>query len=250
MAIITDFGNFIDEIIIDEKKYKYEDGIMDIPSFSSAPIKILWILKETHGPFNIKKWWGDQKYLQWKNITPFDGEPGANGQRKVGTKKSTWEPVAKISYQILNGKKTDDKFELAKALKQIAVINLRKTFGKKHTTKEFYEDIKKPENRLIFLEQIRKINPDVIICGNTLNFIHNDEIAYRNKRERHYLSEFSKDKEKMKNNSYFCFKNKLFINPYHPSYVMNKDEYVDIVVEAYNNWLSIRNSDDCPVFEW
>ncbi len=246
MAIITDFGNFIDEIIIDGKKYKYEDGIMDISSFSSAPIKILWILKETHGIFNPKEWWGDQKYLQWKNIKPFDREPDESGKSKEGTKNATWKPVAKISYQILNGKETNDDLELAKALKQIAVINLRKTFGKKHTTKEFYEDIKKPENRLIFLEQIRKINPDVIICGNTLNLIHKDEIAYRDVNGRK-LSEFSKDKEKMTNNSYFCFKNKLFINPYHPSYVMNKDEYVDIVVEAYNNWLSIKNSDDCPV---
>ena len=138
---------------------------------------------------------------------------------------------------------------MAKALKQIAVINLRKTSGKKHTTKEFYEDIKKPENRLVFLEQIRQINPDVIICGNTLNLIHDDEIAYR-KGKRFYFSEFSKNEELMKKNSSFCFKNKLLINPYHPSYVMNKDEYVDIVVGAYNNWLSIKNSDYCPVFKW
>lgn len=236
MSTITEYGNYIDE--------KYEDGIMDISSFSSAPIKILWILKETHGKFNPKEWWGDQKYLQWKNIRPFDREPDKNGKSKAGTKKSTWEPVAKISYQILNGKKTNDEFELAKALKQISIINLRKTSGKEHTTKEFYDDIKKTENRLIFLEQIRKIDPDIIICGNTLNLIHNDEIAYR-KGDRHCLS-----KKKMKNNSCFCFKNKLFINPYHPSYVMNKDEYVDIVVGAYNNWLSIKNSDDCPFFNW
>ena len=31
---------------------------------------------------------------------------------------------------------------------------------------------------------------------------------------------------------------------------MNKDEYVDIVVGAYNNWLSIKNLDDCPFFNW
>lgn len=241
MSTITEYGNYIDE--------KYEDGIMDISSFSSAPIKILWILKETHGKFNPKEWWGDQKYLQWKNIKPFDREPDKNNKRKAGTKKSTWEPVAKISYQILNGKKTNDEFELAKALKQISIINLRKTSGKEHTTKEFYDDIKKTENRLVFLEQIRQINPDVIICGNTLNLIHDDEIAYR-KGKRFYFSEFSKNEELMKKNSSFCFKNKLFINPYHPSYVMNEDEYVDIVVGAYNNWLSIKNSDYCPVFKW
>ena len=241
MSTITEYGNYIDET--------YEDGIMDITSFSSAPIKILWILKETHGKFNPKEWWGDQKYLQWKNIKPFDREPDKNGKSKAGTKKSTWEPVAKISYQILNGKKTNDEFELAKALKQISIINLRKTSGKEHTTKEFYDDIKKTENRLIFLEQIRKIDPDIIICGNTLNLIHDDEIAYR-EGKRFYLSEFSKNEELMKENSSFCFKNKLFINPYHPSYVMNKDEYVEIVIEAYNNWLSIRNSDACPFFNW
>ena len=237
--------------IIEHGNYKtddYEDGIMDLALFSETSPKILWVLKETHGKFNPKKWWGDQEYLQWP-ITPFDRKPNSESDNKIkkNTKKATWEPIAKSVYQILNSKSTDDVLELANALKHIAIINLKKTPGKETTGKDFYEDVNKTENRAIFLEQIRTIDPDVIICGNTLNMIHKNEIDYR-VGKRISLSKFSSDKKTMERNSCFCFKNKIFINPFHPSYVMKKEEYVKIVVGAYKKWLEIK--EDCPVFKW
>lgn len=237
--------------IIEHGNYKtadYEDGIMDFSLFSSISPKILWVLKETHGKFNPKKWWGDQEYLQWP-ISPFDRKPNPVSEKKIkkNSKKATWEPVARSVYQILNGKSTDDVLELANALKYIAIINMKKTPGKESVEQEFYEYVNIPENRAILFEQIRTIDPDVIICGNTLNMIHKNVIDYRIGK-RILLSEFSSDKKTMGRNSCFCFKDKIFINPFHPSYVMKKDEYVKIIVGAYKNWLEIR--DDCPVFKW
>ena len=55
--MITEYGNYISE----DPDYKYEDGIMNYEVFKNEKIKILWIIRETHGKFNPKKWWGDKK---------------------------------------------------------------------------------------------------------------------------------------------------------------------------------------------
>ena len=132
-------------------------------------------------------------------------------------------------------------------MERVAVINLKKTAGNANINEKFYEYLKLQENRNIFIEQIKRINPDVIIGGNTLNFIKSDEIAFR-QGKRIRLNKFSANTDFMKRNSCFCFSNKLFINPYHPSHIMNKDEYVEVVVKAYRHWLKIRN--ECTVFNW
>lgn len=237
---IDELGNFSGT---DSKGRKYEDGIMNNDLYSSEKIKILWILRETDGYFNPKDWWGQKKYLI-NNSNPFDSK------NKKGSKRHTWEYVARITYQILNGSESNDDYELAACLERIAIINLKKTPGPKKINKEYYEYISDENNRKIFVEQIKRINPDVIICGNTLNHIKTSEINYRGdlSKTKHKLSELSSNKETMKKNSYFCFSNKLFINPYHPSYVMDKTEYVKIVVAAFQKWMKIK--DNCPVFEW
>ena len=80
-----------------------------------------------------------------------------------------------------------------------------------------------------------------------LGKIKQKEIPFRN-GERISLNEFTEKTKIMEKNSCFCFSNKLFINPYHPSYVMDKTEYVNIVVAAFKNWMKIK--DNCPSFEW
>ena len=149
----------------------------------------------------------------------------------------------------MNDKKTNNDIELASAMERVAIINLKKTAGNAKINEKFYEYLKIQENRNIFIEQIKRINPDVIIGGNTLNFIKSDELSFR-QGKRIFLNnkEISENKSFMKKNSCFCFLNKLFINPYHPSHIMNKDEYVEVVVKAYRHWLKIRN--ECTVFNW
>lgn len=236
---IDEFGNYSGTY---EGK-TYEDGIMNNDLFSSEKIKILWILRETHRNFNVKNWWGRKEYLI-KNLNPFDSE------KEKGSKIYTWKPVARISYQILNGYESNDDYELAASLEHIAIINLKKTPGGKKVNKEYYAYLKDENNRKIFIEQIKKINPDVIICGNTLNQIKTSEINFRGDTEKikQELSKHSTNEKYMKKNSYFCYSNKVFINPYHPSYVMDRDEYVKIVVKAYQNWQEIKK--DCLIFEW
>ena len=80
--MITKYGNYIS--VDPDYKYEdgYEDGIMNYELFKSEKIKILWILRETHGKFNPKKWWGDKDYLK-KKIEPFDSKD------KKGSKKES-----------------------------------------------------------------------------------------------------------------------------------------------------------------
>ena len=202
------------------------------------PPKILWILRETNGNFSPKDWWGNKSY---KDSNPFDSK------RQKGSKWHTWETIAQICYQILNDKKTNNDIELASAMERVAIINLKKTAGNAKINEKFYEYLKIQENRNMFIEQIKRINPDVIIGGNTLNFIKSDELGFR-QGKRIRLNSFPDNTDFMKKNSCFCFLNKLFINPYHPSHIMNKDEYVEVVVKAYRHWLKIRN--ECTVFNW
>lgn len=227
---LDEFGNYIGHY----DDYIYEDGIMNNDLYLSEKIKILWILKETHGKFNVKNYWGRKIYLQ--NNEPFNKN-----------KQYTWKSAAKITYQILNGCNTDNPLELAACLERIAIINLKKTPGKEKVNKEYHNELKNDNNRTIFIEQIKRINPDVIIGANTLNKIKQKEIPFRN-GERIYLNKFSDDLQFMEKNSCFCFSNKLFINPYHPSHPMDKNEYVKVVVAAFHEWMKIK--DNCPLFEW
>ena len=194
------------------------------------------MVRETHGAFNPKKWWGDKDYKS-KNMNPFDSK------NKTGSKRHTWASVARICYQILNGEDTNDDYKLASALERVAVLNLRKTPGeKKVNKKEFDKYLEIKENRDIFLTQIKRIKPNVIICGNTLNKIKKDEIDFRTGARK---------KQLWNKNSYYCFSNVVFINPYHPSNTsIGKDEYVNTVVKAYKDWLAIKDTENLQAFEW
>lgn len=238
--LLDEFGNYSKT---DSNGRTYEDGIMNNDLFCLEKVKILWILRETDGNFNPKEWWGRKKYLN-NNLNPFDSE------NKKGSKRHTWEYVARITFQILNGFESNDDSELAASLERIAIINLKKTPGEEKINSEYYEYLRDENNRKIFIEQIQKINPDIIICGNTLNHIKTSEINYRGdiNKTKYKLSKLSTDRKGMKKNSYYCFSNKVFINPYHPSYVMDKKEYVKIVVAAFQNWMKIKEK--CPFFEW
>ena len=227
--MITEYGNYI---------YEYEDGIMNYEIFKNEKIKILWILRETNGIFNPKKWWGDKVYLARK-LNPFDS------QSKKGSKRDTWEPVAKICYQILNNKKTKDDYELASALERIAIINLKKTPGAGTINEEYEEHLKNQKNRNIFITQIKKIKPDVIICGNTLNQIKTSELNFREVKGKTFSS------KTMKKNHFFCFKNVVFINIYHPSNPkIKEEEYIDAAVKAYQYWINNKDTENWPVFNW
>ena len=150
-----------------------------------------------------------------------------------------------IEPKILNNKETKNEYELASTLERIAIINLKKTSGGSKITKKFTEALKNQENRDIFITQIKRIKPDVIICGNTLNKIKTSEINFREVKGIPFSS------KTMKKNHYFCFKNVVFINIYHPSNTsIKEEEYIDAAVEAYQYWMNNKDTEKWPVLDW
>ena len=231
LELLDEFGNFLHE--------NYADGIMNKSLFDSQDTKILWILKETNGKFSPKEWWGNKKYQELHLKSPFDGVA------EKGNKRATWKPVARTAYQILNGHNAKSDTELAEALERIAVINLKKSPGNSKTDESYDAYLQAPENRKVFIEQIKRINPDVIICGNTLQKLK-PEIDFKSGMQMH----LNDDKNCMEQHHFYCFLNKVLINAYHPSCRMDKNDYVRIIVEAYQYWKENKSKNEWKTFEW
>lgn len=198
----------------------YEDGIINLELFNQQKYKVLWIMKETNGKFNIVSC--------FKNYKKY----------KKGVWK-TWKNVERISSYILNG--LENRSSKIDALHKIAILNLKKTPGCSSTKmKNFSEYYKSSENakiRKIIQEQIKNIKPDIVICGNVLQLL-NKQLNYKNSKCIEKL-------ENMKNKNMYCFNNVLFINAYHPCYpirskYISSDQYCKSVENAFNNWLEIK----------
>jgi len=143
------------------------DGIVDIDEYYSSPIKLLWILKE---PYDIKSNSGGG-WSMVKNI---------RHERAKGLKKDsplTWHPITYISSCIQNNidsfKKLDKSkiySEYSKALLNLATINIQKLPAKKRSNNNRITKAYK-NHRAIILDQIKVINPDVIIhCADNNSF--------------------------------------------------------------------------------
>ena len=192
------------------------DGIINIDKYLNAKIKILWILKEAYIQENYDDFGG------WSLTKAFD-------------KKQSWEDTDKsnrmaniihTSYGILNNftrwndmDDAKDNPTIFEALKQIAIINLKKIPGGTSSNdteinKHFIKD-----KELIY-EQINAFNPQIIIGGNTLTHLFADmnidskEFQFYGERKvRYYVNE-----------------NRLYIDAYHPAYRGSSQTYCDDII--------------------
>ena len=126
----------------------------------------------------------------------------------------------------------DEEKKLAElAFKSTAVINVRKfPGGIQHDGNELSQAYK--EFNDLLLDQIELINPDVIICGNTLQLFE-DKLDFR--------KGIRKPIEGIKNHHYFCLPNRLYINLYHPSNEPFKNtsyekNYINQIRLAFEDW--------------
>ncbi|HHX58123.1 MAG TPA: hypothetical protein GX710_08915 [Clostridiales bacterium] len=201
---------------------KYEDGIINLELFLAAKYRILWILKETNGDFSLD---------YFRNATKL----------KRGTWK-TWKNVGIASSLILENDQST-KLDPTTYLKQIAIINLKKTPGKSSTKMgKFTDDYQSTDNedtRIIVQKQIKNINPNIIICGNVLSLLSN-QLKFREALKVEPML-FPK-----KNNMY-CFNNVVFINAYHPCYptlhsiTLTSKKYCEIISNSVTKWIELKN---------
>jgi hypothetical protein len=149
-----------------DKKIKFEyqtiplnseiafDGILDEEEYAKQEIKLLWILKESYGEAiefeNRENLLKDEKYLTYP----------------------TWDSIIKVTYAIINNLQNLDTHlstnEKQSVLKKIAFINIKKNSGESKSIEKEIENHFNL-NSILLVDQINFINPDIIICGNTLH---------------------------------------------------------------------------------
>lgn len=181
------------------KDYFIADGIVDPSIWNNTEQKrILFVLKEAYGTD-----WGEATLATWlKSCHP---------QHRM------WKRVARLVYGIQNTTETSimrykpelsDK-EHAEALDQIAVVNLKKSYG--HSTSNYDEIAEYAEyDKEEIKKELELIDADIIVCGSTFKTLY--EIVY----EKRPLN----DKEK--NDNWFYYMNldgkrRLYIDFYHPA---------------------------------
>lgn len=225
---LNEYGNYT------SSDQKYQDGIInpDVYGKNNSP-RILWILKETSkDSFSIKNY--------FENFSKF----GFNSWK-------TWKNVAITSFYILKGLEYKDE-ELPAIFNKIAIINLKKTAGKASTNmKKFSKNYLAESNekqRKIITEQITRIKPDVIICGNVLQLL-DKQLTFREAKYKIPISNMEKK-------NMYCFDNIVFINAYHPCYptrmsnVISSDTYCKSIKEAYDTWQNLKTEKTLSHFEF
>jgi len=210
------------------------DGIVNIEKYTNSSLKILWILKE---PNSSDSKWSYQDYLSITEI-----------ERKIGSQQNTltYRPFQKIlytSYGIISNMKyalipTITEKDVYSIGEQIAYINIKKTGG---SSSSKYREIQNAfeENKEILLRQISEYDPNIIIFGNTLNYIGKNDLTRIGWNLNDDDSFYADDKTKS-TRFYNVSHDKLCIHAYHPSYWKIKNSiYCSEIIEGVEKW---RNS--------
>ena len=184
------------------------DGIIDIERYINAKYKILWILKEA----NFGKSKGS-----WDMLAYYREAKESDINKSLTTRR-----VMLVSHRFF-----PDVTPLS-AFQSIAYINIKKVAGYENSDDTEIEKAFSA-HKCLLLEQIETYNPDIIICGNTLNYFEND-LDFR-KGESISIG--------MEQRHYFCSKERLYINAFHPAYPkITDEEYSDKIFNAFSYWVS------------
>lgn len=147
------------------------DGVINENSYRSCKVKMLWLLWEPYNDGGWENWnWDSRKWI--------NSEPALFTHptwRKISN--LTKKVFKEISFETMREPKCD--LEL---LRYISYLNVMKHPGE-HTSKNVHPHLKQSYKKYsdILHEQIRNINPNVIIGGNTLYlFLNYFDLDYKN----------------------------------------------------------------------
>jgi hypothetical protein len=210
--------NILKECIINKAKtlnnenYIIYDGVAHPENYYKAKYKIMWILKEPYETNGRYGWQVGKIYKLNQSI-----------------KSRTLKPMAYVSYAILNDCDLQNIFktknsDLLEAIKSIAYINISKIAAKSRSPQDLSDKYKIWKD--VLLKQITIYDPNIIICGNTLQYFLND-IEY---------DTGIKKSIGMNNHNYYIFNNNIYLNVYHPSYTIGKRLYLTNITNAVNDW--------------
>ncbi|MBI1625918.1 uracil-DNA glycosylase family protein [Comamonas suwonensis] len=199
-----------------------KDGIIDLSTWGQSgeggfpKLKILFVLREA----NVKKPNGS-----WENPPRTLRGAAEDRKHKIWNGSLTFHTVGRWAYGLSH---TDSismcPYELAQkhrksALALCAHMNLKKTGGKsKSKPKEIEAATERYKEFLI--EQIKIINPDVIVCGGTFGLV-----------KKYLFPSMEKESTRIHKAA-----GKVFINAHHPSSYRKKTKvmYADVVENYYH----------------
>lgn len=132
----------------------FYDGAIDLERYSSSPLRILWLLKEAVGDYGADRY---DNQLVDANI-------------KNHSFCSTLRVIAYTSYGILMRKRLWSEIPglyngAAEVLREIAIINVKKTMGEVSSSNNRQIVRAFEENKALLQRQIDFYNPDILICG-------------------------------------------------------------------------------------
>ena len=201
------------------------DGVINPERYLNAPLKVMWLLKEAISDHN----WRYQDKFQdfaWLDAVT-DSSP-------------TITRVTLTSYGILHGELNEtwanypgaNEQVAREALCEIAYVNIKKSPGEENHS---YDDVitaAYQQNRALLKDQIALYDPDVVIFGNTMQYVNDHDFPGLISTELK-KSEF--------NHNFYDAGDKLYIWAYHPG-AWNKDEkrYVDDIVGIVRRWRKIK----------
>ena len=191
---------------LDDKKIIL-DGVYDgfLDKYIETKPHILWILKEAPESNGVYGWHVGEIY---------------ENNEALKKKSGTLRQICLISYAILkkcsyeDACKASDK-DLVDARQRVAQINISKI---KITAGKYSAVDLTPEYNVwkgVLDAQIEAYQPEIIICGNTLQYFSNDNNYFKTKSNKKILESIIPN-----DNKKFCYyseENKLLINIHHPS---------------------------------
>jgi hypothetical protein len=198
------------------------DGIINVEKYLSTKYKILWILRESYCNWETNSD-GSRTMGGWRLCNEFYNKC----EKKTFYNSRTTRRELKVTHSILS-----DISDEVEAFKSTVVIQIKKipngmtkSGGGKASNSEALQKAYN-NHRDILLEQIATYNPDVVICGNTLQFFEKD-LNYK---------EGTATPLGLGNQKYFCLKNRVYINAYHPSCRIADNKYVSAIYNAFIDW--------------
>jgi hypothetical protein len=209
----------IEKIIGADGRKAFPDGIINIDKYLESETKIMWILKEPNS----------SEELNWRYEI-------ANLKTEIGIKygwAGTFNPIIYVSFGITNNLNwaeipdTNIKSKIIDILQSIAFVNFKKTPGESVAfDNEIFEY--HAENKNILKSQINSYKPDVIICGNTFQYIGND------------LKDLFKDLifeyDEISKMSNYQNSKIIIVDAFHPNARKNKETYCNYIINSVNKW--------------
>jgi hypothetical protein len=229
------------------------DGIINITNYLTAPYKILWILKEPGIPVGDEKEKGgwDLVHSKEDGIWATYCMDDMYEQKEIAARRvmlvsyAIFASIKEKEFVMPNISSTKDK--KMKALKSIAIINIKKTPGSNLKADEKGISSAYNKNKTLLHKQIKTYDPQIIIFGNTIHHF----IKYINSSESKMVG-FTKNLYypfPLKNDhKYYFYKNNIYISMVHPAFY-NKDrsyaseeiqedeqDYIENILNAVFDW--------------